>query len=157
MHDAAVQRECDFMEAMRAREQKARAEAYELEADALIAQPMIKLGKKHFADRLGLPVSKQDRVYHWVERRGHQRPPAELLLHALDEMTEEQFQDFCEKRGYERPRRKLPTDADRLARAYEERLRAFGEKGLDAIREAREEASRPTPKDWESSGKRGSP
>lgn len=145
---ARHQRELDFMEAERARETRAKAHALEREIDGNIAPVVEQLGPKHFADILGLGVERQDRIYHWTERRRGQRPPAELLAR-VHEASEKAMGDYCDARGYERPRRKLPSNSDALARAYEEKLRAFGELGEAAIVDARESAARPEPAEWE--------
>jgi hypothetical protein len=145
---ARRQRELDFMEAERAREIHARARALEHEIDRNIIPVVEQLGPKHFAELLGLGVAKQDRVYHWTERRNGQRPPAELLAR-VHEASEKAMNEYLNARGYEPTRRKLPASGDVLARAYEDKLRGFGEQGEKAIADARVEAAKPEPREWE--------
>jgi len=93
------------------------------------------------------PVSEST-VYDWISRRNGRRPPA-----CLDEILFADDDDFNawknEQAGFEAPRRKLPASGDALARAYEERLRAFGELGEKAIADARATAGRGEPAEWE--------
>jgi hypothetical protein len=147
---ALNERELAFMEAEKARDAKRRAAEREREVDRNIAPVLERLGPKFFADEMGLGVDKQDRVYHWRERRNGQRPPAELLA-AVHEQDEAAMGDYCEARGYERPRRKLPADGERLARAYEAKLREYGEKGERDIADARAQAATPDRPEWETS------
>lgn len=146
--NVATARELAFMDAERARDMKRRAEGRARWIDRLVWPVLERLGRKHFADKMALGPDKQDRIYHWSERRHGQRPPAELLADVLEE-DEAAMGEFCDGLGYERPRKRLATDGAELARAYEDKLKALGEVGERLIRQAREEAARPAAKEWE--------
>src|SRR5258708_1998194 len=143
-------RELALMEAESAREAKRRAAELAVEIDENIGPVIDMRGEKHFAHLMGLGVEKQDRIYHWRERRNGQRPPGELVALVHEDPSpegEKAMGDYCDARGFERPRRKLAADANRLAHALEDKLRRFGDEGERAIAEARIEAARaePTP------------
>ena len=129
----ASQRELDFAAADEARALRAAAEARLDDLDALMAPAVDRLGHKFFAEALGLGLEKVDRVYHWMERRNNQRPPAELLLAVVSE-DDAAMARLCDLAGYEAPKRKANIPDAELARRAIAALKEFGAAGEQKVR-----------------------
>lgn len=137
MPSIPTQREMDFTEAQRVREEKLGAERDSEAIDEMIAGPLERKGHKHFAARLGLGIDKVDRVYHWQERRNGQRVPAEMLLEACREDTGT-MASFCELAGYETPAKLVLLTPEEQVRRLKAALREFGPEGEKKIQRAME-------------------
>lgn len=142
-----TQRDLDFMDAEKAREARRLAASRETFIDRNILAVVVRLGHKHFADKMGLGVEKKDRVYHWTERRNGQRPPAELLMDVHEEDLDA-LNEYLDALGCEPTRRKLPVQGDKLAHALMEELRGFGERGEQSIERAQRQAAKSETPDW---------
>lgn len=140
-----------MFEEIRLSELRAAARLREREEDAQIAAAIVRwearTGKsfhRHAAEVLTSdeerPVSETT-VYDWQARRNGRRPP-DGMTNILFAEDDEYNAWKNERAGFEPPRRKLPAGGDALARAYEAKLRGFGENGERAIAEGREEARR---------------
>lgn len=73
------------------------------------------------------PVSTTQ-VYDWLSRRNGRRPPAELV-HELFAGDDKFAAWWCERAGYEPPKKKIAVPVEEQVRALRQALHRFGEAG----------------------------